>query len=400
MRHLFSAVILCLTAFICFSEIKTYEVDRYGKFYQLYLQSDSGYFTPVTERISPIDDVNKGNFIPFAYDKKMKHVYGISLNAVAQLVPSKELNGRLKKDKTLFHSTNESELQLLVKQFVDSLNAKFVLLNAKRREFIRDSIATALRKVEERKMLLRKQAEEDSLARVKAAQEKSMRLQEYRDSTRWEVFTFLNPLLCSNCNENKIPELLYKIANDTLIWITSEPGFTSFIRNTIMWHSTPLKDVLKSNPDFQIHLDAYSDSLCGDTTQCNIESMNSLSEELNLDELKKAAPNGFIYKWGWNNEYGFISFHAGFCNMNTKTLKYIEFFFSIYNDVGDKRVSGSFKGTGPVEYLSNGEWKWDTSRYYAAGDASHMQLTKIVITYMNGSTLTIPKNKILIDTND
>ena len=76
------------------------------------------------------------------------------------------------------------------------------------------------------------------------------------------------------------------------------------------------------------------------------------------------------------------------------TIKYIEVFFVVSNDVGDVRKTGSFKGTGPLEEWESASWDWDHSSYYVAGDASKMNISKVIITYTNGTKVTIPKNKI------
>lgn len=72
-------------------------------------------------------------------------------------------------------------------------------------------------------------------------------------------------------------------------------------------------------------------------------------------------------------------------------------FQSVRNDVGDIRGRGSFSGTGPVESMNSASWEWNHSSYYVAGDASKMSITKVVITYMNGTTKTLTGNNIIIN---
>ena len=57
----------------------------------------------------------------------------------------------------------------------------------------------------------------------------------------------------------------------------------------------------------------------------------------------------------------------------------------ITNDVGDIRKTGYFQGTGPLKEGETASWDWDSSSYFTAGDASNMSITKIVLTYMNGT---------------
>lgn len=78
-------------------------------------------------------------------------------------------------------------------------------------------------------------------------------------------------------------------------------------------------------------------------------------------------------------------------------MKYIEVYWACTNDVGDIRKTGRFQGTGPLQEWESASWNWDHSSYYVSGDASKMNLTKVVITYMDGSKITIPKNKIMYE---
>ena len=104
--------------------------------------------------------------------------------------------------------------------------------------------------------------------------------------------------------------------------------------------------------------------------------------------------NGLFLDWGWDKEYSSIEFNFKYMNTNSNTIKYIEVFFVVTNDVGDVRKTGSFRGTGPLEEWESASWNWDHSSYYVAGDATKMNISKVIITYMNGSRVTIPKSKL------
>jgi len=78
--------------------------------------------------------------------------------------------------------------------------------------------------------------------------------------------------------------------------------------------------------------------------------------------------------------------------------------FSIYNPVGDKcylryenSYVGSVRGVGPVEPFESGSWNWERVTHYTSSDASNMKIVKLVITYMDGTTKTIPSNAIIYD---
>lgn len=80
-----------------------------------------------------------------------------------------------------------------------------------------------------------------------------------------------------------------------------------------------------------------------------------------------------------------VTFNIRYTNTNSKTIKYLTVYFKITNDVGDIRKTGYFQGTGPLKEGETASWDWDSSSYFTAGDASNMSITKIVLTYMNGT---------------
>lgn len=146
------------------------------------------------------------------------------------------------------------------------------------------------------------------------------------------------------------------------------------------------------------HLEAFADSIAElkhASEQLGLFDIDILSDMHRLKrmeqerqfkaDIRKIMPFGAIEDYDWDNEYGMVTFDVTYLNTNEKTIKYIDFWFAIKNDVNDVRCKGHFKGTGPVEPWASGRWVWDTSAYWASGDASRMQITKIVITYMNGT---------------
>ena len=72
-------------------------------------------------------------------------------------------------------------------------------------------------------------------------------------------------------------------------------------------------------------------------------------------------------------------------NTNRNTIKYIDVYFKVTNDVGDLRKTGHFQRTGALREFESASWEWDTSYYYVSGDASNMNITKVILTYMNGT---------------
>lgn len=100
--------------------------------------------------------------------------------------------------------------------------------------------------------------------------------------------------------------------------------------------------------------------------------------------------------WGWDDEFS-VSFHFDYVNINPKTIKYIDVYWKITNDVGDVRKTGHFKGTGPLKQYMSANWSWDSSSYYVAGDASNMEITKVILTYMNGTQKVLGKSQVHVN---
>ena len=84
-------------------------------------------------------------------------------------------------------------------------------------------------------------------------------------------------------------------------------------------------------------------------------------------------------------------------NTNSQTIKYIDVYFRVTNGVGDVRKTGHFQGTGPLRELESATWDWDTSSYYVAGDASNMSITKVILTFMNGTKKVLTGNLLVFD---
>ena len=160
-------------------------------------------------------------------------------------------------------------------------------------------------------------------------------------------------------------------------------------------HAACVPALLNNDYFYNYHNMIYKDSLENriEMSQGMAELQNFIHLDDYLEALKKKAPYGYFLEWGWDNNFS-IEFNFKYMNTNKKTIKYIEVFWVVKNDVGDVRRSGSFRGTGPLKEWESASWNWDHSNYYVAGDATKMSLTKVLITYMDGTKITIPKNNI------
>ena len=273
----------------------------------------------------------------------------------------------------------------------EKLSAHFEEINNVRNQQIRDS----LEKIRQDSV---RRVQEDSL-RIVHLKEKA---ENYKKRHRWlSVPTKNRKLFCNYCEEYVETDesiLCYKIKNDTIYWRDTKWGHLMIPYDHT--HYAKIPDALKNDSEYQYHFELYKDSLenkVPSLTTDIAEFMNASNFGGYLKELKKKAPNGFFLDWDWGNEYSSIEFNFKYLNTNKNTIKYIEVFFVVTNDVGDVRKRGSFKGTGPLAEWESASWGWDHSSYYVAGDATRMNISQVIITYMNGSRVTIPKSKLLFE---
>lgn len=322
----------------------------------------------------------------YGYDKKSQKLYVETDRANCIIIVNEDLHKIYKKSKSIPQLKPE---ELVVKASIvnQEMEERFKQLNVARQKHITDSIELA------RQDSIRK-AKEDSLLHVAEKEKEDI----YKKNHQWFIIpSKKNNIYCEFCEksiEGRDSIFCYGIRNDTIYWAGNETGKLDIDISHI--HAGKIPDKILKDNDYKYHQKVYNDSL---TSKINLDMR--LVSYLNrnyyieyLKELKSAAPNGLFLDWGWNKEYSSISFHFKYMNTNKNTIKYIEVFFVVTNDVGDVRKTGSFKGTGPLEEWESATWDWDHSSYYVAGDASNMSISKVIITYMNGTKVTIPKNKL------
>ena len=351
-----------------------------------YTQDDQGFFY----KKENVNLNNVSNIISiYGYNKKSHELYCTIERANCVVILNEAYSKVYKKSKAI-PQLKESEVDEIIKLKNKELEDYYLGLNSARQIHINDSIAKA-------KADSIKKEKDDSIAQLK-----NQKLAEnYKRSHKWcWVPTGSNFIYCDECEKTisiKDSTLCYAVKNDSIYW--GELKRKAFDFSYIELHCAKLPDKLKKETNFQYHYKIYKDSLENkiphiDKTFVSIQSYVNYMEY--LEKVRKMAPNGYFVDWSWNNEYS-ISFSFRYCNTNKKTMKYIEVYWACTNDVGDIRKTGRFQGTGPLQEWESASWNWDHSSYYVSGDASKMNLTKVVITYMDGSKITIPKNKIMYE---
>lgn len=351
----------------------------------VYYEEDSDGFFRKKENVT-LNHVS-GIILSYGYNKKSQELYCLTDNSNC-IITLNDVLAKVYKKSNSIPQIKEKDVTTLIEEKNKELAEKFERKNKDRLKHIEDSIAKA-------KEDSIKKAKEDSMRR-----ERQMQLDaEYIKNHKWyKVPTNNCRLYCPICEENistNDSTLCYAIKNDSIFWAERKTG--TFANSYFIIHCAKLPNELITNSGFQYHTKLFADSLANNLSYMS-ESYAAIKNYLNysdyLEEVRKEAPRGYFDNWSWDNEYSSITFSFRYTNTNKKTIKYIEVFWACSNDVGDIRKTGSFRGTGPLAEWESASWNWDHSSYYVSGDASKMKLTKVLITYMDGTKVTIPRDKI------
>ncbi len=332
---------------------------------------------------------------PYAFDKKTSNLYVLTENGNYEITLNKDYAQAIKHNNRIPQLHGE-ELNLAIDQANAQLAQHFAQLNQqildKRAADRRIAVADSLEK-------------ERELEEARAAIEK--RREEYRTTHKWNRIPLRGNLI--SCEDDDCEDtfsgdtIIYgMIKNDTLLYITPKDFYLGIELEKA--HYAKIPETLQKDEAFNYHLFAFKDSI--DENALNLTSIQRVTDYLNyhfytkaFEKLKSKAPYGFITKWSWENEVT-VSLELEFFNTNKKKIKYIEIHWVATNDVDDVRGRGVFRGTGPVEYLSSASWSWDNSLYFLANDATTLRISKIILTYMNGTKKILTGNSIVIDDSE
>lgn len=345
----------------------------------LYVPDDNGFYKKQENVSLPEVSVSVKNY---GYNRKSQELYLVTEHANCVVTVNSDMAKILKNSK-IIPQLKEKELTELSLRYSQELEEKIDKLNATRAQQIEDSIA---------------KAKADSIENVNRQAKVAKLLEEYRNSHRWVWApigkTEVGCSLCSHKVKNEDSLYIRGIINDTLYYADLEEGYLGL--TYLQYHMIPIPKKLKENADFSFHITAFADSIESNSNLYKdlVEYINDKSFAKYVDELKKEAPYGFIKSWSWDEKYSMVTMYLKYTNTNKKTIKYIDVHFKVTNDVGDVRKTGVFKGTGPVEEWESCSWDWDSSSYYVSKDASKMSITQITLTYMDGTKITLPKNKL------
>lgn len=371
----------------------------------LYHMEQDGFFYRSENR-----DLFRVSGKPYAYDKALRQLYVIAERANCTVTLTKDAAKEVKRNKAIPQLKGEALTAERDRQTA-LLDTQFKEYNDRRTQHLADSVAKA------RADSIAK-ARADSIAREERLAAERKRLADYKNShNKYCLPTGGIALVCRNDDcpitfkEDSVKVFAIKADAsytgenpaahaDSLCFMTYKEGFLGVPEGTI--HSVTIPAELRASEAFQLHCQAFADSLFlrGDEYADAVEDLRYYSFSLYVDKVVKEAPYGFVKDWEWGNEYGTVTLDLTFLNTNAKTVRYIDVYFRITNDVGDTRATGHFRGTGPVEQYGFGRWDWDESssiNYCFYGDASKMSITKIILTYNGGSKRTLTGNQLHFD---
>lgn len=332
----------------------------------------------------------------FCYDNKEGKFYYYTNNAIAYYWPQV----KWRNNEFLKEMKQNGIKKIKVKDVGTLIDPIMAKMDAFYREK-NDSII-AQRKIEEEQRI------KDSLA---AEQRKKEERELYRQNHDWHSLKLKNNTLmyCKFCEDSHFEQdmSVFSLSSDTIYYLRKQPDMASLGQALYSLHFAKIPNGLKTDAGFKDYIAIWQDSIANHNNMSNAEAV-ALNMHLYVDfrhKLRSIAPVGFIQDWGWDlNTADGIEPHFSFFNTSDKVVKYVEFFFNIYNAVGDKCIlrynnsyTGSVKGVGPVDSFEVGSWNWDRATHYTSGDASEMKITKVIVTYMDGSTKALTGNMIKYD---
>lgn len=218
---------------------------------------------------------------------------------------------------------------------------------------------------------------------------------------------------CLLSNGNKLIFVGY--SNDTLQYINSYYSDswhvlnerTFYHVNTIVISIDKIKQLDKR---LYYHLTVYSNELDVDDDFDFGKMWYLLDSSYNYEVkqyINSKTNHGFLSYIGFSqNSVGGINPYFKYTNINKKTVKYIKIYFNVLNTVGDKcynKYENSYifaiTGVGPIATGENAIYNWSNNpaTHYTSYDANNIKVTKIEITYMDGSKGSITGNNIIIN---
>lgn len=375
--------LICVT--FCFAQRfdNTNTISRIARI--LYSEDNNNKF--IKNKNVNVDNVDEIIKI-YAYDARNKKLYLYTKKGNFEIKVDKQTHKLYKDDYQLTKFKNK-ELEHYASCIDKMLEESYNNYNSYQDKYVEDSIncdmIDSLKKVKYlsySKIL--QDYEEDKIPLMK----------KYAENRDWHWTPNPSSLKCLFCNKRITSDFIYcnAIKNDTLY--IREFDHLAFKTYYAHIHKA-VKPSEIENPLFEVHYKVFQDSLTHYSMNFEdggVEYINVLLLKDGYDKLHKNVPFGFIEECNWDCEYGNVSLKLTFANTSYKTIKYLDAYFSVYNEVNDIRCKGNLSGTGPIEPGTTGSWDWDYTKYYTAGDSKYLNIDKIVITFMDGTKRVLSNN--------
>ena len=346
------------------------------------------------------DDYEKlsiGNEHFYSYDKKNSRYYFYSDNVIGYYNPTQKADTKMLKKNISDYNVPSVTLEDIPQVIYDARVILDKIYGEKN-----DSIN------EVRRIAREKQREKEIKDSLEAIKRKAEQQEEYRKNHSWHdlCLDYAVKMDCKFCNLEHLERTfrILSLSSDTIYYLKDNPEINMLGKNVSGIHYAEINDALKQTTAFKEYLEIWHDSLAlhNDFTNDGAKTINLYTYMKFKSDILKEAPYGFVGNWGWNlNSADGVEPYFSFYNTSNKTIKYVDFYFTLYNAVGDKcylrynkSYTGNVRGVGPVEPDSSGSWEWERATHYTSADASEMRITKIVITYMDKTVKTLTGNAI------
>lgn len=357
-----------------------------------YVPDAQGFFQKSS--LQSVDRV-EGIVETYAYNKRLGAIYVLTEVGNYEVKLEGTQQRLMRRERTIPHLSG--------KELDNAIAARNIQLMA-----LIDQRNTAHKQAREEAFQLRQQfivdslrAAQDSLEQVRWTATQQARAEkrraQYRENHPWNLLPIKDFRLfcldagCNSESRTKVVSIL-GMSGDTLFYSSMEQLPLDFQYEKV--HKAILPKSLQDDADYRYHWDIFGDSLrahhYSSQQQVNTNTDAYLTA---LRQLKDYAPYGYISNWSWlSGEH--LAFHFTYTNLNDRTLRDVDVFWTLSTASGEARTSGHFKGSGQLQSGTSQSWDWDTSPYSAPTDATRMTLTKIVLTFADGKQQVIPQHAI------
>lgn len=192
----------------------------------------------------------------------------------------------------------------------------------------------------------------------------------------------------------------FKVKDDSVMVIVINDKDGGFIHPRLYSKNTSayLFDIVVSKELADLvrnEVEEYKDDLSGLVVYTDVVAYKE-----HLELARKEFPNGYVRYWGWSsNGIGGLEPYFSYMNTNKKTIKYLTFYVSFYNAVGDicrNEINGNTlavcKCVGPIKFGEKASYSWENSPVFYNSVAHEAKIKKIVIQYMDNSKAVLINN--------